>query len=78
VDPTRALRRVFHAPPATATAAPTALLNLEVAQALQRYAATGQIKPGRCRDALSDLLDFLLYCYPHDVLLPPVWNCGTI
>ena len=41
---------------------------------LRRYAAAGQIEPGRCRDALSDLSDFPLHRYPHDVLLPRVWD----
>ncbi len=50
------------------------LIDIEVAQVLRRYAATGQIEPGRCRDALSDLSDFPLHRYPHDVLLPRVWE----
>jgi predicted nucleic acid-binding protein len=33
-----------------------------------------QIEPGRCRDALSDLSDFPPHRYPHDVLLPRVWE----
>lgn len=50
------------------------LIGIEVAQVLRRYAATGQIGPGRCRDALIDLSDFPLHRYPHDVLLPRVWE----
>lgn len=50
------------------------LIDVEVAQVLRRYAATGQIEPGRCREALSDLSDFPLHRYPHDVLLPRVWE----
>ncbi|MGH7115424.1 MAG: type II toxin-antitoxin system VapC family toxin [Stellaceae bacterium] len=50
------------------------LIDVEVAQVLRRYAATGQIEPGRSRDALSDLSDFPLHRYPHDVLLPRVWE----
>lgn len=50
------------------------LIDIEVAQVLRRYAATGQIEPGRCRDALDDLSDFPLHRYPHDVLLPQVWE----
>ena len=50
------------------------LIDIEVAQVLRRYAATGQIEPGRCREALSDLADFPLHRYPHDVLLPRVWE----
>ncbi|MGH7087360.1 MAG: type II toxin-antitoxin system VapC family toxin [Stellaceae bacterium] len=50
------------------------LIDVEVAQVLRRYAATGQIAATRCRDALSDLLDLPLSRYPHDVLLPRVWD----
>ena len=53
---------------------PPHLIDIEVAQVLRRYAATEQIEPGRCRDALSDLSDFPLHRYPHDLLLPPVWE----
>ena len=50
------------------------LIDVEVAQVLRRYAAIKQIEPGRCRDALSDLSDFPLHRYPHDFLLPRVWE----
>ena len=49
-------------------------IDIEVAQVLRRYAATGQVEPGRCREALSDLSDFPLHRYPYDVLLPRVWE----
>ena len=41
---------------------------------LRRYAATGQIDPVRCRDAIDALQDFPLRRYPHDVLLGRVWE----
>ncbi len=50
------------------------LLDLEVAQVLRRYASTGQIAPDRCRAALDDLADFPLIRYPHDFLLPRIWE----
>jgi predicted nucleic acid-binding protein len=50
------------------------LIDIEVAQVLRRYAATGQIEPARGRSALDDLFDFPLYRYPHDVLLERVWE----
>lgn len=50
------------------------LLDLEVAQVLRRYAATGQVDPERCHAALADLADFPLSRYPHDFLLPRVWE----
>ncbi len=50
------------------------LIDVEVAQVLRRYAATGQIDPERCRAALVDLADFSLRRYPHDFLLPRIWD----
>jgi predicted nucleic acid-binding protein len=50
------------------------LLDVEVAQVLRRYAATGQVERERCRMALDDLAEFPLRRYPHDVLLPRVWE----
>jgi predicted nucleic acid-binding protein len=50
------------------------LIDIEVAQVLRRYAASGRVEPGRCRDALDDLFDFPLDRYPHDLLLPRVWE----
>jgi predicted nucleic acid-binding protein len=50
------------------------LLDVEVAQVIRRYAANGDIDDDRGRAALSDLLDFPVRRYPHDVLLPRVWE----
>jgi predicted nucleic acid-binding protein len=50
------------------------LIDIEVMQVLRRYAASGRVEPGRCRDALDDLLDFPLDRYPHDLLLRRVWE----
>jgi predicted nucleic acid-binding protein len=50
------------------------LIDIEVAQVPRCSAATRQIESGRCRDALSDLSDFPLHRYPHDFLLPRVWE----
>jgi predicted nucleic acid-binding protein len=50
------------------------LLDLEAAQVLRRYAALRQVEPDRCRAALADLVDFPLSRYPHDFLLPRVWD----
>ncbi len=50
------------------------LIDVEVAQVLRRYAATGQIDPERCRAALADLGAFSLRRYPHDFLLPRIWD----
>jgi predicted nucleic acid-binding protein len=50
------------------------LLDVEVVQVLRRYEALRQIAPERSREALSDLSDLALHRYPHDVLLPRVWQ----
>ena len=50
------------------------LIDVEVAQVLRRYAIAGEVEPERCRMALTDLTDFPLARYPHDILLPRVWD----
>jgi predicted nucleic acid-binding protein len=50
------------------------LIDLEVAQALRRYARSGQLSDGRCAEALQDLADLDIRRYPHDVLLPRIWG----
>lgn len=50
------------------------LLDVEVAQVVRRYAARGEIDSERGRAALADLADFPLHRYPHDLLLPRVWD----
>jgi len=50
------------------------LLDIEVAQVIRRYAAKGEIDDERGRAALTDLSAFHLHRYPHDFLLPRVWE----
>ncbi len=50
------------------------LLDVEVAQVVRRYAANGDIDGERGRLALVDLADLPLRRYPHDFLLPRVWE----
>jgi predicted nucleic acid-binding protein len=50
------------------------LLDLEIAQVLRRFATMGEINRERGRAALSDLADLPLNRYPHDFLLPRVWE----
>lgn len=50
------------------------LLDVEVAQVIRRYAANREIDAERGRAALADLADFPLRRYPHDFLLPRVWE----
>ncbi len=58
-------RQTLHAPH---------LIDVEVAQVLRRYASAGEIDSERCHAALVDLADLPLSRYPHDVLLPRVWE----
>ena len=50
------------------------LLDIEVAQVVRRYAANGEIDAERGHMALADLADLPLQRYPHDFLLPRVWD----
>mgnify|MGYP001554572511 CR=1 FL=1 len=58
-------RQTLHAPH---------LLDVEVAQVVRRYAANGEIDAARGRLALADLASFPLRRYPHDLLLPRIWD----
>lgn len=50
------------------------LLDVEVAQVIRRYTANGDIDATRGRLALEDMADFALRRYPHDFLLPRIWD----
>lgn len=50
------------------------LLDVEIAQVLRRYAMTGELTPTRGLQALEDLADWPLTRYPHDLLLPRMWE----
>lgn len=50
------------------------LLDVEVAQVLRRYLARKELEAGRAQEALEDLLDLRLTRYPHDILLPGIWE----
>ena len=52
----------------------THLLDLEVAQVLRRYCASGEMDAERGREALRDLADIPINRYPHDVFLPRIWE----
>jgi predicted nucleic acid-binding protein len=58
-------RQTLHAPD---------LLDIEVAQVIRRYSAKGEIDHERGRAALTDLADLPLHRYPHDFLLPRIWD----
>lgn len=50
------------------------LLDVEAAQVIRRYCLTGQLNSERGSEALADLADLPLHKYPHDVLLPRIWE----
>jgi len=50
------------------------LIDLEVAQVLRRYALVGDLDVERGSEALSDLADLPVTRYPHDFLLPRIWQ----
>lgn len=50
------------------------LIDVEIAQVIRRYAANREIDEARGREALADLADFPLRRYPHDFLLPRIWE----
>lgn len=58
-------RQTLHAPH---------LLDVEVSQVIRRYAAAGELDAARGRQALADLASYSLFRYPHDFLLPRVWE----
>lgn len=50
------------------------LIDLEVAQVLRRYVLAGDIAEPVGRTALSDFADLDVARYPHDGLLPRIWQ----
>ena len=50
------------------------LVDAEIAQVIRRYAAKGDINGDRGRAALADLADLPMRRYPHDFLLPRIWD----
>lgn len=50
------------------------LIDIEVAQGLRRYALAGRIDPAHGRAAMEIMAGLPLRRYPHDVLLPRVWE----
>jgi len=50
------------------------LLDVEVVQVLRRYALAGELDPARGLQALEDLAGFPIFRYPHDLLLPRIWE----
>jgi predicted nucleic acid-binding protein len=64
-------RRIFSGPE---TLHVPHLLDVEVAQVLRRYVRDKTIAAQRGEEALEDLGDMPLRRYPHDFLIPRVWE----
>lgn len=50
------------------------LIDVEVAQVLRRHVREKAMSAERGEEALEDLGDLPLHRYPHDILLPRVWQ----
>lgn len=50
------------------------LLDLEVAQVVRRYWLAGDLSAARGAEALDDLADLSIARYPHEPLLPRIWE----
>ena len=50
------------------------LLDLEVVQVLRRYVREGEMSEERAREAIEDLRDLPLERYPHEPLIPRIWE----
>lgn len=50
------------------------LLDVEIAQVIRRFAVRGEIDGERGRAALADLADLPIRRYPHEMLLPRIWE----
>ncbi|AMN42934.1 type II toxin-antitoxin system VapC family toxin [Rhodoplanes sp. Z2-YC6860] len=50
------------------------LVDVEIAQVVRRFVAKGDIDSKRGAMALTDLANFPLRRYPHDFLLPRIWD----
>ena len=53
------------------------LLDVEVASVLRRYQLSGDLTADDGREALTDLAGLDIARYPHDPLLPRVWELRT-
>ena len=50
------------------------VIDLEIAQVLRRFVRSKDLSAQRAREALNDLLQLPLTRYPHDLLLPRIWE----
>lgn len=54
------------------------LLDVEIAQVLRRYVREKMMTASRGEEALQDLHDLPLNRYPHDILMPRVWELRAV
>jgi predicted nucleic acid-binding protein len=66
--------RIFRKPGESPRLHAPHLLDVEVAQVLRRHVVKGLVSAARGQAALEDFLQIPLQRYPHDVLLPRVWE----
>jgi predicted nucleic acid-binding protein len=69
-------RRLFSFPPPTLHV--PHLLDVEIAQVLRRYVRDKTMTASRGEEALHDLQDLPLNRYPHDILIPRVWELRAV
>ena len=50
------------------------LIDVEVLSALRRLVASGEATAQRAGEAIADLLDLPIERYPHDILVPRIWE----
>ncbi len=50
------------------------LVDVEVLSALRRLVSSGEATAERAGDAIADLLDLPIERYPHDILVPRIWE----
>jgi predicted nucleic acid-binding protein len=50
------------------------LLDIEVLSALRRLVASGDASPDRAGEAVTDLLELPIERYPHEILVPRIWE----
>ena len=73
---TKVDRRLFAFPPVTLHV--PHLLDVEIAQVLRRYVREKMMTASRGEEALQDLSDLPLNRYPHDILMPRVWELRAV
>jgi predicted nucleic acid-binding protein len=50
------------------------LVDVEITQAIRRYAAAGDLSPRQGERALAELVELPLSRYPHGIFLPRAWE----